>query len=167
MRIFEDIRRMPRSSKKLIVIDEAWRLLSGESGRFIEWACRTLRKYGAGIICITQSMEDFDASGTARAVRMNADSVFLLRQKEASIRAATPDEYVRERIRSLTTQADEWSEVYCRIGDAPGVIGRLLLDDFSMTAYSTRSEVFEAVESAKKSGLSIAEAIASVTGSAR
>ncbi len=112
-------------------------------------------------------MEDFEASGTARAVRMNADSVFLLRQKEASIRAATPDEYVRERIRSLTTQADEWSEVYCRIGDAPGVIGRLLLDDFSMTAYSTRSEVFEAVESAKKSGLSIAEAIASVTGSAR
>ncbi len=162
MRIFEDIRKLPRSAKKLIVIDEAWRLLAGESGRFIEWACRTLRKYGAGIFCITQSMEDFEASGTARAVRMNADSVFLLRQKEASIVKASPDEYVRDRLRSLTTQADVWSEVYCRIGDGAGVIGRLVLDDFSMTAYSTRSEVFEAVEAAKKSGRTILEAIAAV-----
>jgi conjugal transfer ATP-binding protein TraC len=164
MRIFEDIRRLPRSARKLIVIDEAWRLLSGESGRFIEWACRTLRKYGAGIICITQSMEDFEASGTARAVRMNADSVFLLRQKEASILAATADEHVRGRLRSLTTQADLWSEVYCRIGDGAGVIGRLVLDDFSMTAYSTRSEVFEAVEAGKKQGLGIVDAIAAVAG---
>ena len=65
MRILREIRESPRSQKKLIVIDEAWRLLSGNSGRFIEWACRTLRKYGAGIACISQSMSDFEASSAA------------------------------------------------------------------------------------------------------
>ena len=87
MRILQEIRNRPRSEKKLIVIDEAWRLLSGESGAFIEWACRTLRKYGARIVCISQSMEDFRMSGTARAVRANADSVFLFRQKNEGIAA--------------------------------------------------------------------------------
>ena len=80
--IVSQIRHLPRSEKKLIVIDEAWRLLTGNAGAFIEWACRTLRKYGAGLVCISQSLEDFEAGSAARAVRANADNVFLLRQKK-------------------------------------------------------------------------------------
>ena len=164
MRILREIRESPRSQKKLIVIDEAWRLLSGNSGRFIEWACRTLRKYGAGIACISQSMSDFEASSAARAVRMNADSVFLLRQKPEGIASyAAGDARTAKLLSGLTTHAGLWSEVYVKVGDQAGVVGRLMLDRFSMTSYSTKAEVFDAVQKARKAGLTIEKAIAEVS----
>lgn len=162
MRILQEIRNRPRSEKKLIVIDEAWRLLSGESGAFIEWACRTLRKYGAGIVCISQSMEDFRMSGTARAVGANADSVFLFRQKNEGIAAFTTDPAMQRTLSGLTTVSETYSEVWARVGDAPGVVGRLILDPFSMTAFSTRAEVFDAVRREKAKGKSAVQAIAAV-----
>ena len=160
--IVSQIRHLPRSEKKLIVIDEAWRLLTGNAGAFIEWACRTLRKYGAGLVCISQSLEDFEVGSAARAVRANADNVFLLRQKKSSIDLFTDDPYTREQIASLTTEAGVMSEMYMKLGDRPGVVVRLFLDPFSMTAYSTRSDVFEAVEKEKADGKSVVEAIGAV-----
>ena len=146
MGILQEIRRSPRSQKKLVVIDEGWRLLTGNSGRFIEWACRTLRKYGAGIVCISQSLTDFTKSGTAQAMRTNADTVFLLRQDEEAIALYSEDPWTRRQIRSLTTQAGVYSEVFLRQGDAPPAIGRLYLDTFAHTAFSTSAATFEAVE---------------------
>lgn len=162
MQILQEIRKTPRDQVKLIVIDEAWRLLTGRIGRFIEWACRTLRKYGAGIVCISQSMEDFEATAAARAVRTNADTVFWLRQKAAGVAAATTDAAVRQVLAGLTTEDGLFSEVFVRVGDGPGAVGRLVLDTFSLTAYSTRADVFEAVARAKAKGLTPREAIAAV-----
>ena len=162
MQILQEIRKTPRDQVKLIVIDEAWRLLTGRIGRFIEWACRTLRKYGAGIVCISQSMEDFEATPAARAVRTNADTVFWLRQKAAGVAAATTDPAVRQVLTGLTTEDGLFSEVFVRVGDGPGAVGRLVLDTFSLTAYSTRADVFEAVAREKAKGLTPREAIAAV-----
>ena len=134
----------------------------GEAAGFIEWACRTLRKYGAGIVCVSQSMEDFRVSGTARAVRANADSVFLFRQKPEGIAAYTSEPALQRTLSGLTTVAEAYSEVWAKVGDAPGVVGRLVLDPFSMTAFSTRAEVFDAVRREKAAGKSAVEAIASV-----
>ena len=167
MRILQEIRSRPRHEKKLIVIDEAWRLLTGEAAGFIEWACRTLRKYGAGIVCISQSMEDFRMSGTARAVRANADSVFLFRQKPEGIAAYTGDPVLQKTLSGLTTVSEVYSEVWAKVGDAPGVVGRLILDPFSMTAFSTRADVFEAVRAEKARGCSAVEAISRVAGRGR
>ena len=49
-----------------------------------------------------------------------------------------------------------------KLGDKPGTVVRLFLDPFSMTAYSTRSDVFEAVEHEKAQGKSVSEAIEAV-----
>lgn len=146
MGILQEIRRLPRSQKKLVVIDEGWRLLTGNSGRFIEWACRTLRKYGAGIVCISQSLTDFEKTGTARAMRVNADTVFLLRQDDAAIALYSSDPWTQRQIRSLTTVSGVFSEVFIRQGDSPAAIGRLYLDPFARTAFSTSPRVFEEVE---------------------
>ena len=67
----------------------------------------------------------------------------------------------------LTTRAEEFSEVYVRIGDGAGVVGRLTLDAFSMTAYSTKAEVFEAVRKARAQGLDIAAAVEKAAKEAR
>ena len=162
MQILQEIRKTPRDQVKLIVIDEAWRLLTGRIGRFIEWACRTLRKYGAGIVCISQSMEDFEATAAARAVRTNADTVFWLRQKAAGVAAATADPALQRVLAGLTTEDGLFSEVFVRVGDGPGTVGRLVLDTFSLTAYSTRADVFEAVAREKAKGVTPREAIAAV-----
>ncbi len=162
MRILQEVRTTPRDQVKLIVIDEAWRLLTGRIGRFIEWACRTLRKYGAGIVCISQSMEDFEATPAARAVRTNADTVFWLRQKTAGVHAATENPVLRQVLSSLTTEDGLFSEVFVRVGDGAGAVGRLVLDTFSLAAYSTRADVYEAVRRARASGLSPVAAIRDV-----
>lgn len=162
MRILQEIRRTPRDQTKLIVIDEAWRLLSGRSGRFIEWACRTLRKYGAGIVCISQSAEDFDATPAAKAVKANADTVFYLRQKAAGIRASGLSPADQSVIAGLTTCDGLFSEVFVRVGDGPGVVGRLMLDAFSLTAYSTRADVYEAVRRKRSEGHCARDAIYAV-----
>lgn len=162
MRILQEIRRTPRDQTKLIVIDEAWRLLSGRSGRFIEWACRTLRKYGAGIVCISQSAEDFDATPAAKAVKANADTVFYLRQKATGIRASGLSPADQSVIAGLTTCDGLFSEVFVRVGDGPGVVGRLMLDAFSLTAYSTRADVYEAVRRKRSEGHCARDAIYAV-----
>ena len=162
MRILQEIRRTPRDQVKLIVIDEAWRLLTGRIGRFIEWACRTLRKYGAGIVCISQSMEDFEATPAARAVRTNADTVFWLRQKTAGVHAATESPVLRQVLSGLTTEDGLFSEVFVRVGDGAGAVGRLVLDTFSLAAYSTRADVYEAVRRARASGRTPVAAIRDV-----
>ncbi len=162
MRILQEIRRTPRDQVKLIVIDEAWRLLTGRIGRFIEWACRTLRKYGAGIVCISQSMEDFEATAAARAVRTNADTVFWLRQKAAGVAAATDNPALRQVLSGLTTEDGLYSEVFVRVGDGAGAVGRLVLDTFSLAAYSTRADIYEAVRRARAAGRSPVAAIRDV-----
>ena len=111
-------------------------------------------------------MEDFEKGSAARAVRANADNVFLLQQKRSSIDLYTENPYEREAIASLTTEAGVFSEMYVKLGDRPGVIARLMLDRFSMTAFSTRADVFEAVEREKRSGKSTVKAIARVAESA-
>ena len=110
-------------------------------------------------MCISQSMEDFNRTPTARAVRQTADSVFLLRQKAEGIAAYTDDPALVRVLSGLTTRAESFSEVYVRVGDAPGVVGRLMLDPFSMTAYSTRADVFDAVRKGLREGLTIVQAI--------
>lgn len=101
-------------------------------------------------------------SGTARAVRANADSVFLFRQKSEGIAAFTSDPALQRTLSGLTTVSETYSEVWARVGDAPGVIGRLILDPFSMTAFSTRADVFDAVRREKAKGKSAVQAIAEV-----
>ena len=109
-------------------------------------------------------MSDFEATSAARAVRMNADSVFLLRQKAEGIASyAAGDAYAAKILSGLTTQAGHYSEVYVKVGDQAAVVGRLMLDRFSMTAYSTKAEVFDAVQKARSRGLPIAEALESVS----
>ena len=90
------------------------------------------------------------------------DSVFLFRQKNEGIAAFTTDPALQRTLSGLTTVSETYSEVWARVGDAPSVVGRLILDPFSMTAFSTRAEVFDAVRREKSKGKNAVQAIAAV-----
>ncbi|WP_439126962.1 type IV secretion system protein TraC [Rosenbergiella collisarenosi] len=85
--------KSPRDVKKICVIDEAWRLLSGgntAAAKFIETGYRTARRHRGCFVTITQGISDFTGlkdmapSAEAAAVWNNsANKLTLLQDKKA------------------------------------------------------------------------------------
>jgi len=72
--------------KKLLVIDEAWSLLSQtEEAGYIFEIVKTCRKYNLGLLLITQDVADLINSKAGHAVLANSSYTFLLRQKASII----------------------------------------------------------------------------------
>jgi conjugal transfer ATP-binding protein TraC len=59
-----------RAEPKLVVIDEAWDLLTqGDVAKFIETGYRRFRKYGGAAVTVTQSLNDLYSNPTGRSLR--------------------------------------------------------------------------------------------------
>lgn len=71
---------------RMLVIDEAWKLLRHEAGaRFLEEFARQARKYFLSLATITQDVEDFLNNEHGRTVLKMASAKFLMRQDGATI----------------------------------------------------------------------------------
>ncbi len=165
MRIAEAMYLGDRSRRKLCIIDEAWKLMGrGNAGDFIEGGYRTARKHGGAFMTITQGIDDYHRSGTSKAALANADWVFLLRQKEESLKAAESndqlvmDGHLRTLLASVDTQEGEYSEIAVRFDGATSV-GRLVVDRFSELLFTTKGEEYEAIEQMRRQGLGLVEAL--------
>ena len=158
-----------RSKKKVVIIDEAWQLLSGGSAaEFIEAGYRTARKFGGSFLTGTQSINDYYKTPAATAAFENADWLFLLRQKAESVEALAKsdklviDDETKQVIKSVTKIDGRFSEVFVRCGDIPPTVGRLLVDPYSLLLYSTKAEDAEAVRRYVDAGVDTADAISMV-----
>jgi hypothetical protein len=75
-----------RPGKKLLVIDEAWSLLShAEEASYLFEIVKTCRKFNMGLLLITQDVADLVGGKAGHAVLANSSYSFLLRQKPAII----------------------------------------------------------------------------------
>lgn len=160
--------RGARSTKKMLLIDEAWSMLRGGSmGEFVETYARTARKYGGALATATQSLNDYYKSDGARAALENSDWMLVLQQKAETIAdfrkndRLDMDDRTETLIRSLKRSGTEYSEVFIK-GPDTQAIGRLVLDPFSATVYSSSPDVYAAIERAQTNGQSLADAIAHV-----
>ncbi len=73
--------------KKILVIDEAWSLLSRtEEASYIFEIVKTCRKFNLGLLLINQEVEGLFKSDAGRSVLANSAYTLLLRQKPAVIR---------------------------------------------------------------------------------
>lgn len=166
MLFIEKTMEKDRATVKLVLIDEAWDLMSsGHSGRFIEHGFRRARKHKGSFVVATQSIQDFFQSETAQAAWDCADTRIFLRQDAEVITALeamgklAPDPYFREAMASLTTMRGSWSEMLVRVGDAPPAIGRLVLDRFTQVLFSSLPAEVQAVNGWRRTGASMAEAV--------
>lgn len=153
--------------RKIVIIDEAWDLMHGASGDFIEAGYRRARKYGGAFITGTQGVDDYYKNPAAEAALNNADWLFMLRQKQESIKALESkgrlalSDGLRTLIMSLNTEADRYSEVFvhCPMGSG---IGRLVLDPYTLLLSSSRQDDYAAVRAKMRSGLSVDAAVRAV-----
>lgn len=157
--------RSPRSVRKLLLIDEAWSMLKGGSmGEFVETYARTCRKYGGALATATQSLNDYYKSDGATAALENSDWMLILQQKPETIadfkRASRldMDDRTETLIRSLKRSGSDYSEVFIK-GPEVESIGRLVLDDYSATLFSSSPDTFAKIDAELSRGAQLADAI--------
>jgi type IV secretory pathway VirB4 component len=70
--------------RKIIVVDEAWQLLRhGEHAEYLFKICKTARKFGTGLVIITQEVNDLLNSPAGNTILANTAWKLLLRQDPA------------------------------------------------------------------------------------
>lgn len=157
-----------RDRKKLCVLDEAWALLKGGTGDFIETGFRRARKYAASFLVATQGVNDFGISRAAEAAFENADWMFLLRQKAESIHALKKseklvmDEQMEKTMLSVKTVQGQYAEVFVSAGQMGRGVGRVLMDPFILLLASSKAEDYQAVRAYTRQGLPLVDALNSV-----
>jgi len=131
---------------------------------FIETYARTCRKYGASLVTAAQSLNDYYKSDGAIAALENSDWFVILQQKPETIADLRKherlelDNYADALLRSLKRNGTEYSDVMIK-GPETLAVGRLVLDPYSATVYSSSPKTFAAIEALVAEGLSIDEAI--------
>lgn len=156
-----------RTTPKLCIIEEAWKLMSGKdetAAEFIEEGYRTARKFKGSFCAVTQGVDDYFKSSGAAAAYNNADIHILLRQGQGftkyiqeNPKAFTP--YEINMIKSFpTAKAAGFSSVMLRIGGHSS-FHRFFADPITRAMLSTEAEEFEDVRKLNDSGLEIEEAV--------
>lgn len=101
-------------SRTLIVFDEVWRFFA-QSKSFLEEMYRTLRKYKAGIVSITQNLADYGDEAFAKMIFTNSfTKIFLQNGAAAEFLRETFDlpESDIERALSVTSRKPHYSEFF-------------------------------------------------------
>ena len=157
-----------RDRPKLVIIDEAWDLLSeGNVAAFINDAYRRFRKYGASAIVIMQSVSDLYENEVGRAIAENSPNMFLLGQKDEAIDTLKSNERLSlseggyRLLKSVHTVKGVYSEIFC-ITDRGAGIARLVVDDFRKLMYSTDPRDVQAIADKQEKGMTIVQAIEAI-----
>src|SRR5262249_49171206 len=103
-----------RTTRKIVVFDEVWRLLeSPSSARLVAELYRTSRKYRASILTISQAAEDSTSPAIAAAPTNTSATVYLLRPRrghEVVARQFHLNEREVEVFRGLEMRRGEFTE---------------------------------------------------------
>lgn len=121
-----------RSQMKLVIIDEARALLSGNIGAFIEKGYRRFRKYNGAAITITQSINDIYKDSIGKSIADNSAFMLLLGQSESAVNEAEAnkrlalDEAGYRFLKTVRSTKGVYSEIFV-ISKAGGVFADLWL----------------------------------------
>ena len=167
--ITQDLTQGDKNIRKMVVIDEAWDLLSHKhAAGFIQNGYRRARKQNASFITITQSFADYYQNDTARAALENADIRFVLRQKEESISFLESQKRIAfsawemNAIKTLKMRAGEYAECLFMTPDTVPAVLQIRFDPFSRLLYSSRASDVARIEAYMAKGLTVTQAISAV-----
>ena len=154
-----------RNRPKIVIIDEAWDLLTeGDVAKFMEHGYRRFRKYGGAAVTITQSVNDLYRNAAGRAIVENSANMYLLGQKAEVIEGMKQDRRLPlseggyELLKTVHTLPGAYSEIFFLTEMGSG-IGRLIVDPFKRLLFSTKPEDVQALRQLRRQGLNLGEAI--------
>ncbi|MBL8470870.1 MAG: type IV secretion system protein TraC [Rhodocyclaceae bacterium] len=157
-----------RTQRKMVLIDEAWKLLDGgNTAAYIEEGYRIIRRYNGSFGTITQKWSDYLKSDASRAAYACSYWRISLQQPKDVIAAMIKsgdmvlDEAQRAAIESVQTIPGVYSEMMVIHGDQWSV-GRLLVDPYSLLRNSSAPEDMNAIDAYMTAGLSQHAAILQV-----
>jgi len=163
--IQQDMYLGDRDRPKLVIIDEAWSLLSqGNVGEFIEHGYRRFRKYGGSAIVITQGVNDLYQNTVGRAIAENSAFTLLLGQKAEAIDAIKENKRLPlgeggfRILKTVRSYKGHYSEIFMMTPRGVG-IARLTVDPYSLLLYSTAPEDVQAIQEYTRRGVDQEEAI--------
>lgn len=116
--------------RKLVVFDEVWTLLADRAaGPFIEELYRRFRKFGAAVLSISQSPQDFAGSPYAAGILANTQYRYLLRVKdsEEAARLLGLGDRQRDLLATLSQEKGRYSEALALVDFAGGREGGVLV----------------------------------------
>lgn len=153
------------NQKKIIVFDEVWSLLKSEEGAtFIEELYRTMRKYNAMVMSITQDIEDFSNSSVARALLSNTHQMMILRQTTGSNserigKILDLNQSEEELIKTLSQSPGLYSEVFLKMSGVGS--GRMCIAPSPVEYWfaTTKAEDRDLIENYQKQGYSLEKTI--------
>ena len=82
--VLDQLEQFP-DEEKFIYIDEAWSMLEGTLGDFMQGMYRTIRKLNGSIWLITQNIDDILKSRHCKAILANAATKFVLRHTDRAL----------------------------------------------------------------------------------
>lgn len=160
-----------RNQPFLIMIDEAWKLLAGKrSGEFIEEVGRIARKYNGSITLATQQLTDYfrqEGSASEKAFENSSHKV-ILKQNPESFKAmrANPklagfvdEDWKLNLLQSIHSNPPHYSEAAIYGPNVSGIIGRLMIDPFTLLLTSTNARDYQAIEDRMAKGMGVTDAI--------
>lgn len=146
-----------RSTPTLVKIDEGWKMLESRDSKFIEDAARRVRKYMGSLVTGTQGVGDYFKNPAAKACWLQSDYVVMLSQKPESISAykhealnGSLDEFHEKTLRSVKRNEEYYAEAAIKTPSGVLAVGRLILDPYSISAFSTKGGDYTRVQSLKE-----------------
>lgn len=163
--IQQDMYLGDRDRPKIVIIDEAWSLLSqGNVGEFIEHGYRRFRKYGGSAIVITQGVNDLYQNKVGQAIAENSAFTLLLGQKAEAIDAIQENKRLPlgdggyRILKTVKSYKGHYSEIFMLTPRGVG-IARLTVDEYAKLLYSTAPEDVQAIKDYTVTGVPQHEAI--------
>ncbi|RZQ33246.1 type IV secretion system protein TraC [Vibrio vulnificus] len=142
-----------RITPTLIKIDEGWKMLESRDSKFIEDAARRVRKYMGSLVTGTQGVGDYFKNPAAEACWLQSDFVVMLSQKAESIAKykekmdGQMDSSLERLLSSVRRNEEYYAEALVRTPVGVSAVGRLVLDPYSIAAFSTKGPDYRRVKS--------------------
>lgn len=150
---------------KLVIIDEAWDLLTeGSVAKFMVAGFRRFRKYMGAPIILTQSVNDLYTTPGGEAIAENAANKFLLGQTSEAVEQLRETKRLAlgdggyDILKTVHKVDGAYSEIFCYTNNGMG-IGRLIVDRFTQLMYTTQPTERRAIMDSVERGMTYEEAI--------
>lgn len=164
--VTRDLYLSDRSSKRLIIFDEAWQFLESSDifANVIEEGYRRARKYRGSFSVVVQSLLDLKNFGmVGDVIRANSAWKFLLAspdfERAKMEKIIDYDEFVMNIIKTVRSNKPKYSEVFIDSPFGLGVV-RLIVDKYTYYIFtSDPKETSEIEKMVSAEGISYAEAI--------